>query len=64
MSKIFRSIKGSEPSPPPANGFSEKSTDPMLLDSDPGPRELAHRSDDGLEDCRPAAWSVTVDRAR
>lgn len=117
MSKIFRSIKGSEPSPPQASGFSEKSTDPMLLDSDPGPRELAHRSDDGLEvtllwhpardeltvcgsdyrtggrfeirserhlalevyyhpycyvtsndisfeDCRLAAWSVTVDPAR
>jgi hypothetical protein len=49
MSKIFRSAKSSELSAAPVNGFSEQSTDPTLLENDPGPRELAHRSNYGLE---------------
>ena len=49
MSKIFRSAKSSELSVAPVNGFSEQSTDPKLLENDPGPRELAHRSNYGLE---------------
>jgi hypothetical protein len=49
MSKIFRSTKSSELSAAPVNGFSEQSADPTLPETDPGPRELAHRSNDGLE---------------
>jgi hypothetical protein len=49
MSKIFRPAKSSELSAAPVNGFSKQSTDPTLLENDPGPRELAHRSDYGLE---------------
>jgi hypothetical protein len=49
MGKIFRSTKSGEPSAAPVNGFSEQSIDPTLLEPDSGPRELAHRSDGGLE---------------
>jgi hypothetical protein len=49
MSKIFRSTKSSELSVAPVNGFSERSNDPMLLENDPGTRELANRFNDGLE---------------
>lgn len=49
MSKIFRSTKSSELSAAPVNGFSEQSIDPTLLEPDSRPRELAHRSDGGLE---------------
>lgn len=41
MRKIVRSRKSSELSTAPANDFSEQ--------TDPGPRELAHRSNYGLE---------------
>ena len=49
MSKIFRSTKSGELSVAPANGVSEESTDPTLLENDPRTRELATRSNDGLE---------------
>jgi hypothetical protein len=49
MSKIFGSTKSSRLSPASVNGLSEQSTDPTLLENDPGPRELAHRSNYGLE---------------
>ena len=41
MSKISRSTKSGELSTAPANDYSEQ--------TDPGPRELAHRSNHGLE---------------
>jgi hypothetical protein len=49
MSKIVRWIKGGGLSAAPMSGFSEQRRDSGLLGSDPGPRELAHRSNDGLE---------------
>jgi hypothetical protein len=49
MSKLFRPAKGSELSAAPVNGVSERSTNPTLLEHEPLPRELAHRSNEGLE---------------
>ena len=49
MSKIFRSKNGSEPSAAQVNGPCEQGADQRLREADPGPRELAHRSSDGLE---------------
>jgi hypothetical protein len=63
MSKIFRLAKSSELSADPVNRLSEESTDPTLLENDPGPRELAHRSNYGLEVTmlwHPARDEVTV----
>jgi hypothetical protein len=63
MSKIFRPAKRSEPSAAPVNGGSERNTDPTLLENDPGPRELAHRSNYGLEVTmlwHPARDEVTI----
>jgi len=48
MSKIFRSTKNSELSAAPVNGFSEQSSD-RTVGTDPEPRELARRSNYGLE---------------
>jgi hypothetical protein len=49
MSKLFRSTKGTGLSAAAADRFPEQSTDPTLLEADRGPRELAHRSNDGLD---------------
>ena len=49
MSKIFRSTKSSQLSAAPVNGLSQEDTSPGLRERDPQPRELAHRSNDGLE---------------
>jgi hypothetical protein len=49
MSKIFRSNKSSELSAAPVSDRSEQSSDRTLPETDPGPRELAHRSNDGIE---------------
>jgi hypothetical protein len=49
MSKIFRSTKSGELSAASVNGSSEQSTDPSMLENDPRTRELAARSNDGLE---------------
>jgi hypothetical protein len=49
MSKILRSPESSELSAALVNDHSEPSTDATLLETDPEPRELAHRSNDGLE---------------
>jgi hypothetical protein len=49
MRKIFRSTKSSELSDAPVNGVSEQSNDPTWSGNDPGLRELAHRSNDGLD---------------
>jgi hypothetical protein len=49
MSKIFRSTKSTELPAAPGNGFAEQSTDPAFLEDDPRTRELAARSNDGLE---------------
>jgi hypothetical protein len=49
MSKIIRSAKSSELSAAPVIDHSEPSTDATLRETDPEPRELAHRSNDGLE---------------
>jgi hypothetical protein len=49
MRKIVRSTESSELSAAPVNGFAEQRTVPGLLETDRGPRELAYRSNDGLE---------------
>jgi hypothetical protein len=49
MSNIFRSTKRSEPSDTPRNSCSDERIDPMLLEPDSESRELAHRSNGGLE---------------
>jgi hypothetical protein len=49
MSKIFRSTKRSQLSAAPVTGLSQEDTSPGLRERDPQPRELAHRSNDGLE---------------
>ena len=49
MSKIFRSTKSSQLSAAPVNDLSQEDTSPGLRERDPQPRELAHRSNDGLE---------------
>ena len=49
MSKIFRSTKSSQLSAAPVNGLSQEDTSPGLRERDPQPRELARRSNDGLE---------------
>jgi len=62
MSKIFRSTKNSELSAAPVNGFSEQSSD-RTVGTDPEPRELARRSNYGLEVTllwHPARDEVTV----
>ena len=49
MSKIFRSTNSRKLSAALVNGYPDQSTDPTLLQNDPEPRELAHRSNGGLE---------------
>jgi len=49
MSKIFRSTNSSQLSAAPVNGLSQEDTSPGLREREPQPRELAHRSNDGLE---------------
>ena len=49
MSKIFRPAKRSELSAPAVNDCCEQRSYPTLSANDPEPRELAHRSNYGLE---------------
>jgi hypothetical protein len=49
MSKIFRSTKSSQLSAAPVNSAYLEDTPRGLRERDPQPRELAYRSNDGLE---------------
>ena len=49
MSKIFRPAKRSELSAPAVNDCCEQRSYPTLSANDPEPRELAHRSNYGLD---------------
>jgi hypothetical protein len=49
MNKIFRSADSSRRSAAPVNACPEQAIHATLLENDPGPRELARRSNAGLE---------------